>query len=129
MKKIILATCITVFLGGIPLCISAQAPFTTYKSIRNVLENGIYDATIYYSSSTGQKSKYTLNVKVVDDRVTAIYFGNNGSVHVGYNNEGYSYSGGTLSFSKSYNGEITRATTLVQIKYSNGTIQQFKIEL
>lgn len=129
MKKIILVTCITVLLGGIPLCSSAQVPFTTYKSIKNILENGLYEATVYYSSSTGQRSKYTLNVKVVDDHVTAIYFGNNGSVHIGYNNEGYSYSGGTLSFSKNYNGEITGATTLVQIKYSNGTVQQFKIEL
>lgn len=129
MKKIILMMYATAFLLGPPLYISAQVPFTTYKSVRNVLKNGIYEATVYYNSSTGQKSRYTLNVKVADDRVTAIYFGNNGYVHVGYNNEGYSYSGGALSFSKGYNGEITGATTVVQVRYNNGAVQQFKIEL
>ena len=66
---------------------------------------------------------------VSNDAVTTIHFNNNGSVHTGYNNEGYIYTGGSLTFSRDYNSKITGASTIVKIKYSNGAVQQFKVEL
>lgn len=95
----------------------------------NQIENGNYEATVHYSSTTGQKSTYKLIVTVSNDTVTTIHFNNNGSVHTGYNNEGYIYTGGSLTFSRDYNSKITGASTIVKIKYSNGAVQQFKVEL
>lgn len=122
MKTYIVATFLAV------LCFvtqEAKGQFVSY----NQIENGKYEATVYYSSSTGHRTKYQLVVTVFNDAVTTIHFNNNGSVHSGYNNEGYSYSGGSLRFSKDYNGKITGASTTVEVKYSNGTVVQFKIEL
>lgn len=103
----------------------AKGQFVSY----NQIENGKYEGTVYYSSSTGHQAKYQLVVTVFNDAVTTIHFDNNGSVHSGYNNEGYSYSGGGLSFSRDYNGNITGASTTVDIRYSDGTRAVFKIEL
>ena len=107
------------------LTTTAKGQFVSY----NQIENGRYEATVYYSSTTGQKSTYELIVTVMNDAVTAIHFGNGGSVHSGFNNEGYIYSGGNLTFSRDYKGNITGASTTVKISYYNGTIQYFKIQL
>lgn len=107
------------------LPVTVQGQFVSY----NQIENGNYEAVVYYSSTTGQKSTYELVVTVTNDVVTAIHFGNNGSVHSGYNNSGYTYSGGSLTFSRDYNGNIISASTTVKVTYYNGTIQYFQIEL
>ncbi|MBJ6119009.1 hypothetical protein JAO76_12450 [Pontibacter sp. BT310] len=85
------------------------------------IEDGWYEATVrYYNSSSYTRSTYTLSVKVQYDRVVAIDFGNGGSVHSGYNNSGYIYSGGTLSYQRDYSsGSITSATARVTV--SQGT--------
>lgn len=103
----------------------AKGQFVSY----NQIENGKYEGTVYYSSSTGHRATYQLIVTVLNDAVVKIHFENNGSVHSGHNNEGYSYSGGSLSFTRDYNSKITGASTTVKVKYSNGTVTQFKIEL
>ena len=77
----------------------------------------------------GQRSTYQLIVTVKNDAVVAINFGNGGYVHDGYNNEGYTYSGGTLTFTTDYEGNIVRASTLVVVRYPNGTVQQFNISI
>lgn len=107
------------------LATMAKGQFVSY----NQIENGNYEAVVYYSSTTGQKSTYNLVVTVTNDAVTSIHFGNGGSVHSGFNNEGYTYSGGGLSFSRDYNGNITGASTTIKVTYPNGTIQYFQIEL
>jgi hypothetical protein len=85
------------------------------------IENGWYDASVaYYNPSTYQRSNYTLSVKVEYDRVTVIDFGNGGSVHSGYNNSGYTYSGGSLSMKRDYQGNIVAATTRISVSDSNG---------
>ncbi len=85
------------------------------EALQNI-ENGWYEATVsYFNPKTFTKSNYRLNVKVEYNRVTAIDFGNGGSVHAGYNNSGYSYSGGTLSFRRDYSGNIVSASTRVTI--------------
>lgn len=122
MRNYIVATILAV------LCLVTQEVKGQFVSY-NQIENGKYEATVYYSSSTGHRAKYQLVVTVFNDAVTAIHFDNNGSVHSGYNNEGYSYSGGSLSFSRDYNGKITGASTTVEVRYSNGTKLLFKIEI
>lgn len=92
------------------------------------IDDGWYAATVkYLNYSTGTNSTYSLNVYVQYDRVTKIDFGNGGSVHNGYNNEGYLYTGGTLYFDTDYNGTITSATANVTISESNGSMHTYKI--
>ena len=114
MKKILSVLLLSLFTL---LPMQVQGQFVSY----NQIENGKYEAVIYYSSTTGQKSTYELVVTVTNDVVTAIHFGNGGSVHSGFNNEGYTYSGG--------HGNITGASTTVKVTYPNGTTQYFQIEL
>lgn len=125
-KTTIMRTFFTILsLTILSLLTTAKGQYISY----NQIENGEYEAIAYYSSSTGQKSTYQLTVTVISDAVTAIHFKNGGSVHSGFNNEGYTYSGGLLSFSKGYNGKITGASTIVKITYTNGTTQYFQLEL
>lgn len=110
------------------LCLFTQESKGQFVSY-NQLSNGKYEATVYYSSTTRHQATYQLIVTVFNDAVTIIHFENNGSVHSGHNNEGYTYSGGTLKFSKDCNGKITGASTTIKVKYSNGTVVQYNIEL
>lgn len=85
------------------------------------IENGWYEAMVAYNNpKTYQRSNYRLSVKVENNRVTAIDFGNGGSVHTGYNNSGYSYYGGNLTIQKDFNGRITSATAKVSVSDTNG---------
>lgn len=95
----------------------------------STLVNGWYNATVQYSNySTGTNAKYTLSVKVEYDNVISIDFGNGGSVHTGFNNEGYIYSGGYLTFEKDFNGNITAASTTVTVSDNNG-LRYYKIRI
>lgn len=79
-----------------PMVGKAQLPSTGPTQI----EDGTYESSVnyyYYGHLAYNKAKYQLDVEVLDNRVVAIYFGNGGLVHTGDNNEGYTYSGGTLS--------------------------------
>lgn len=104
-------------------------PDISYDRIDNVLEDGWYEATVTYNNpNSGKKSVYTLNVKVFDDKVTTIRFGNEGSLHSGYNSSGYTYSGGNLTFYQNNNGNVIAADTKVYI-YQNGYTTTYIIEL
>lgn len=88
-------------------------PFTGLNS-RKAIDDGYYETTVDYYSYTGYTATYILDVKVVDERVVAIYFSNGGSLHTGYNNEGYYYEGGYLT-AQTYNGYIVALTTTVSV--------------
>ena len=91
-------------------------------SINSTIPDGWYHSTVsYFNYNTFTESKYTLDVKVESDRVVKIDFGNGGSVHTGLNNEGYTYTGGYLSFEKDFNDNITAATSSVSITTPSGT--------
>ena len=93
------------------------------------IEDGWYEANVKYANyQTSTYRTYTLDVKVQYNRVVAIDFGNGGSVHTGYNNSGYTYSGGTLYFETNYAREIIAATTTVTIFQGNQT-QRFDIRI
>lgn len=67
MKKILSVLLLSLFTL---LPMQVQGQFVSY----NQIENGKYEAVIYYSSTTGQKSTYELVVTVTNDVVTAIHF-------------------------------------------------------
>lgn len=93
------------------------------------IKDGWYSSTVKYSNySTGTFATYTLDVKVESNRIVRIDFGNGGSVHSGYNEYGYIYSGGFLYFEKDYNGNTIAATASVSISDSNG-LRDFKIRI
>lgn len=104
-------------------------PEFNYSRTNTVLENGWYDAEVtYYNPRTETKSSYALDVKIHNDRVVAISFGNEGSIHTGDNNSGYSYSGGDLTFYQNKSGKIVSADATVKI-YTNAGYTYFNIEL
>ena len=93
------------------------------------IPDGWYKAKVRYTNySTGTNSIYALNVGIEYGRISKIDFGNGGSVHSGYNNEGYIYSGGNLSYDTDYNGNIVAASATVTISDNNG-IRYFKISI
>lgn len=101
----------------------------SYERLDVIVKSGWYEATVkYYNPSTRTKSTYTLNVKVFNDRVTTISFGNEGSLHSGHNNSGYTYSGGNLTFHEDKSGDIVAITTRVSISH-NGTTTYYDVEL
>ena len=84
------------------------------------LQNGNYHANVRYTNfSTSHIANYTLVVTVEYNSVTAIYFEDGGYVHTGLNNEGYTWSGGSL---------IGNSTT-VTLYYQNGSTAQFNINI
>lgn len=104
-------------------------PEFNYSRTNTVLENGWYDAEVtYYNPRTETKSIYALDVQIHNDRVVAISFGEDGSIHTGDNNSGYSYSGGDLTFYKNKSGKIVSADTTVKI-YTNAGSTYFNIKL
>ncbi len=93
------------------------------------ISNGWYNATVEYSNySTGTNATYSLKVKVESNNVVAIDFGNGGSIHNGFNSEGYIWSGGYLTFDKDYNGAITAAKASVSTSDNNG-MRYYKIRI
>jgi hypothetical protein len=85
------------------------------------IKDGWYKATVKYSNyKTGFNGTYTLDVKVSYGSIVTIDFGNEGSIHNGYNNEGYVWSGGYLTLNKDFQGNITSATATVSTSDNNG---------
>ena len=128
MKKLI--TLLLIFLT-ISQSYSRSLLVNNYEKTINYggIEDGWYNATVKYTNyNTGTNSTYNLKVKVEYGKVSTIYFGNGGSVHSGYNNEGYFYSGGYLSFETDYNGNTVAATTAVTISDTDG-MRYFKIRI
>ncbi len=92
------------------------------------IDNGWYVANVkYFNLSSGTISRYRLKVKVEYDRVTAIDFGNGGSVHSRYNSSKYFYSGGYWDFDKEYNNGIVSASTRVTILEAKSNMITFDI--
>jgi hypothetical protein len=94
------------------------------------LQNGWYSATvIVHNMGTGSKSRYSLKVKVEYNRVVMIDFGNDGSVHSGYNNSGYYYLGGDLNYENDSNGDLTSVTAEVSVVDKSAITRKFYIDI
>ena len=124
MKNLITVVLLSCFTFVSTAVTSAGGNYNLYSVSPNPygISDGWYNATVeYYNSSTYKRETYTLSVKVESNSVTAIDFGNGGSVHSGYNNSGYMWAGGYLSFQKDYStGNIKSATANVSVSDSNG---------
>lgn len=75
------------------------------------------------------RATYRLNVKVEKDNVVAIMFEDGGSMHFGFNNHGYIFHRGRLSFKRDAYGNFVGAIAKIQIDYPNGRSQVFTISL
>lgn len=118
MKKILLI-----------LITSILSTFNAFSQ-ENEIQDGWYKATVKCSNfMTSTFETHILNVKVKSEKVIEIKFGEGGSIHDGYNNTGYTYSGGTLYPEKDYKGNIISAEASVNIYESNGTVRNFKIKI
>jgi hypothetical protein len=127
-NKNIMKKLITLLLFYFTITQSYSSSLTVEKTANyGGIEDGWYNATVKYTNySTGANSTYSLKVKVEYGKVSKIDFGNGGSVHSGYNNEDYIYSGGYLSFEKDNNGNTITASTTVTVSDTNG-MRYFKI--
>lgn len=105
------------------ISISAKAQYLKYEPIsprsgnysNKALEDGWYKAIVQYTNTgTSYKATYNLRVKVSNDNVTMIEFGD-GYLHSGINSSGYHWSGGALRLSTDINGNVTSASTTVNI--------------
>jgi len=104
--------------------------FELYKS--KIVENGdlpdgrYYAIVEYYNYATYTRATYKLILEVRFASVVSIDFGNGGSVHSGYNSEGYYYTGGMLYPQTDYNGNIISFNGTVTVK-DNNSIRTFQI--
>lgn len=119
MKKylwiIALLACFTTANAQIDYYFIDYEPFT--PSQQQVLSNGDYVARVDYRSHTGYTAQYKLAVRVENDCVVAIYFGNGGSIHTGHNNEGYEFEGGKLKPVTDYYGDIVAMKATIWVSY------------
>lgn len=139
MKKVLFTILVFVF---IPLVVlDAQSyipPLASYTpsfpvSQRNIpdiiLDDGVYEVVVEYQSNTEHQATYKLDVYIQNDTVVKIYFNNGGSLHSGYNNSGYTFRGGGITFSTDFQGNITSGTARIQVDYGNGQWQYFIIHI
>jgi hypothetical protein len=117
--------------------ISNVAPFATdlvgfshVKAAESGIKNGWYSATVkYVNYKTYTNATYTLDVHVQYDTVVEIDFGNGGSIHSGYNNSGYTYTGGNLSIERDFDQNVVAATARVTVYESNGNMKTYDIRI
>lgn len=99
---------------------------STYQDIRDGRYNAIVE---YFNYSTYTRATYQLVVGVEYGNVISIEFPKGGSIHSGYNNEGYYYTGGLLSKNTDYQGNIVSYTASVTVTENNSNILTFKITI
>lgn len=104
-----------------------SVPNPYHPANQSAIKDGRYEAIVQYSSHTGHRATYTLDVQVEQLCVVAIIFPNGGYVHKGRNNSGYYFQGGGLYFERDRYGNVIAASTTVYIKYDNGGWQKFEI--
>lgn len=95
------------------------------------IENGWYTTTVKsLNLKTYTRSIYLLNVRIENNRVTAIDFGNGEILHVGENNSGYQYSDGYLSIDRGYkDSHIIGVSGQVRISWNNGNVIIYDIKI
>ena len=102
----------------------------TERNLREVImDNGVYELNVDYSSNTGHRASYVLDVRVQNDKVICIYFNNGGYVHSGSNNSGYTWRGGGIRWNVDYYGTIRSGKAVIQVNYKGGGWQLFTIYL
>ena len=133
MKSFLIGVIIAIFTTT---PVIAQLPFvshtpvfdTTQRNLRQVvLDDDIYELIVECQSSSGSNAEYILDVRIQNDNITCIYFNNGGSLHSGWNDSGYTWSGGGIRWNMDYYGDITSGRAIIQVSYNNGRWQLFTI--
>ena len=131
---LVIALCLSTF------SVKAQSydlPFVSHTPVHSVtqrnlgqviLDDGLYELTVEYQSNSTNYEIYTLEVRIKKDNITHIYFGNGGYVHNGWNNSGYTWSGGGIKWNVDYYGNIISGKAVIQLNYGNGRWQLFTIK-
>lgn len=129
MRKVLFVICIMLCSLSVHSQYNSNNSLLQFEPVNKVLENGTYNATVYYKNErTNHQAEYSLTVEVRNDRVVQINFGNGGYInHQSYNIN--SYTGGSLKFETDYYGNINRAYTTVVVVESNFTRSVFTIYL
>jgi hypothetical protein len=132
MKRlfIIIFFCLSIFTTSATAQVYTPFFRTTTRNLSKViLQNGVYELPVHYESNTGHTTRYNLNVKIQNDNIVCIYFGNGGCVHSGYNNSGYTWRGGGIQWNTDYYGNVNSGRAIIQIEYNDGRWQLFTIQL
>ena len=135
MKKLLIVLSILIT----SMNVIGNSNHTTANEIKNtssINNNNKLVSDIYSGFSDGWYNadvevgyqKYPIKVYVENNSVREIDFGNEMSVHSGYNNSGYTYSGGYLNFSSNYDGKITKKITTVTVT-ENHNAKCYKISI
>ncbi|MBR5147884.1 MAG: hypothetical protein IKV15_01645 [Bacteroidaceae bacterium] len=139
MKKNLFLLSVLVMFFTATTSIKAQTfdlPFVSYtptfsvtqRNLRQViLDDGIYKLGVEYKSNSTNFAQYELEVRIQNDNVTHIYFGNDGYVHSGRNNSGYTWRGGGINWNVDFYGNITGGSAIIQVNYQGGRWQLFTI--
>jgi hypothetical protein len=137
MKKLLLFIVICLGFHVVPAAaqVKGKVSYTPFMPVtsRNltdvILDNGVYELPVNYQSHTGEKSNYVLDVKIQNDNVVCIFFGNGGYVHNGYNSSGYTWRGGGIQWSVDWNGNILSGVAIIQLYYDSGGYQLFTVRI
>jgi len=129
--KILLSSFLLVFLSN-----SAYSQYTVYEPLPPVsktnyvrhIADDIYIGTVFYLNlGNTYNAKYTLKVTVISGRIVKIDFGKGGSIHTGYNNEGYIYSGGDLIYKRDDDYDIVSASSTITIFDKNMKSKRYAV--
>lgn len=125
--KAVVSICIAVaIMVGAAAISTAAIPRPSDK-----VKNGWYKAKVTFKNPNTRKlERRMMQVMVESDRVVMIELGNNETVHAGYNNAGYDYRGGHLSFERDWSADIiTAAETTVMLTMKTGAVYKLEIRI
>jgi len=123
MKKYILVLAVLILFASRADSSNKIDPVSIQHNNITRLQDGWYKASVeYHNYATYYSNTYELKVRVEYGSISMIAFGNGGSVHSGYNNEGYNYTGGYLLYHYNFStGDLESVTSSVTVTDSNGT--------
>ncbi len=116
------------FVALISVVSTAGTPRQGYE-IKDEIKNGRYTAVVQFKNPKTRKiERRKVQVMVESDRIVMINLGNGETVHAGYNNSGYGYRGGYLSFERDWSADIIiAAEATVTLTMKTGDV--YKLEL
>lgn len=130
-RVILLISLIFTLLCFFGLRAEANPDYQSNSVYLHKIENGWYKSTVKsLNLNTYTRSIYLLNVRVENNRITAIDFGNGEILHVGDNNSGYKYSDGYLNIDRGYkNNHIIGVSGQVKISWNTGNVIIYDIKI
>lgn len=131
MRNSLISICLIFSLLTFPLYLGAKKTVKANFSPFNYgIIDGWYIATVKSQNAEAKTiTSHSLNVKVVNNRVTVIIFKNGSFYKSGYNSFGYFYNGGNLSIETDINGNFSAAYTRIIIITTEGNTSDYYIRI